>query len=353
MKDIYDYLKYYGNSTFKELAFNEVDSLIITLLTYAKLTNIVPSNKKGFKTIKEICEIYLNKYSEKDFKKEDYLFPSTYNLIKALKDSQRFNEAKVYYYLEEINKETQFGALTLRFPSNLCYVAFEGTDSNIIGWEEDFELIYKYPTISQIKAKNYLNETINFLDRNIYIGGHSKGGNLAMYAYMQANTNIKKRVINVYNYDGPGFLDDVLKNPLWQEMQPKLKMYVPEQSIFGMILGHEKYEVVKSHNLGLLQHYGDSWCCFGGKFLEGKLSKKSLNLEKNLKKYLAEMTEEEKIKFVETLALICEHLGIKNVMQFREIKPISIVNFFKEIKNVPNNMKKRFIEVIRLVISGS
>ena len=352
MKDIYDYLKYYGNSSFKELAFNEVDSLIITLLTYAKLKDIVPSTKKDFKTIKEICEIYLNKYSEKDFKKEDYLFPSSYKLIKNLKDSTRFSNAKVYYYLEEINKETQFGALTLRFP-NFCYIAFEGTDSNIVGWEEDFELIYKYPTISQTYAKNYLNETVNLIDRHLYIGGHSKGGNLAMYAYMHANSNIKKRVINIYNFDGPGFLDEVIKSKLYQEMLTKLKMYVPEQSIFGMILGHEKYQVVKSHNLGLLQHYGDTWCCFGGKFLEGKLSKKSHNLENNLKNYLDEMSTEEKIKFVETLSLICNHLGIKNVMQVREIKPISIINFFKEIKTVPNNMKKRFVEVIKLIISGS
>ncbi len=353
MKDIYDYLKYYGNSSFKELAFNEVDSLIISLLTYAKLKDIAPSNKKSFKTIKEICQIYLNKYSEKDFKKEDYLFPSSYKLITALENSRRFNEAKVYFYLEELNKETQFGALTLRFPNNICYIAFEGTDSNIVGWEEDFELIYKYPTISQDKAKTYLNETVNIMDRHLYIGGHSKGGNLAMYAYMHANPSIKKRVINIYNYDGPGFLDDVIKSNLYQEMLPKLKMYVPEQSIFGMMLGHQNYEVVKSHNLGLLQHYGDSWCCFGGKFLEGKISKKSLNLATNLKKYLDAMQLEEKIKFVETLVLICDHLGIKNVMQFREIKPSSIVNFFKEIKNVPNNMKKRFVEVIKLVISGS
>ncbi len=352
MKDIYDYLKYYGNSSFKELAFNEVDSLIITLLTYAKLKDIVPSTKKGFKNLKSICEIYLNKYSEKDFKKEDYLFPSTYKLIKAIKDCQRFNEAKIYYYLEEINKETQFGALTFRLP-NLCYVAFEGTDSNIVGWEEDFELIYKYPTISQTKAKNYLNETISLIDRCIYVGGHSKGGNLAMYAYMHANQSIKKRIKNIYNYDGPGFLEEIIKSNLYQEMLPKLKMYVPEQSIFGMMLGHQNFEVVKSHNLGLLQHYGDSWCCFGGKFLEGKISKKSQNLAINLKKYLDEMSLEEKVKFVETLTLICEHLGITNVMQFREIKPISIVNFFKEIKSIPNNMKKRFIEVIKLVISGS
>ena len=349
MKDLYDYLKYYGNSSFKELAFNEVDSLIISLLIYAKIKQLVSNNKKEGISLKKVCELFLNKYSEKDFKKEDYLFPSSYKLIKALKDSKRFNEGKIFYYLEETNTDSQFGALTFRLP-HMCYVAFEGTDSNISGWKEDFELIYKYPTISQTKAKNYLNETLTFLDRNVIIGGHSKGGNLAMYAYMNSNKNIKKRIINVYNFDGPGFLDNIINSEPYQEMLPKLKMYVPEQSIFGMILGHQNYQVVKSHKLGILQHYGDSWSCFGGKFLEGTLSKKSLKLENDLKNYLAKMSEEEKIKFVETLVSVCEHLNIKNVMQFRDIKPISIVNFFKEIKNVPNSMKKRFLEVIKMIL---
>ena len=161
---------------------------------------------------------------------------------------------------------------------------------------------------------------------------------------------IKKRIINVYNFDGPGFLDNIINSELYEEMLPKLKMYVPEQSIFGMILGHQNYQVVKSYKLGILQHYGDSWCCFGGKFLEGKLSKKSSKLENHLKNYLAKMSEEEKIKFVETLVLVCEHLNIKNVMQFRDIKPISIINFLKEVKNIPNDMKKRFLEVIKMIL---
>ena len=350
MKDLYDYLKYYGNSTFNEIAFNDVDSLIITELTYAKIKKFI-NNQKPI-TIKELCTLFLNKYSEKDFKKEDYLFPSSYKLILSLKDCQRFNQAKIYNYEKLINEETQFGALTLRFPNNLCYVAFEGTDSNIIGWQEDFELIYKFPTISQKLSQEYLNKTINIFDRNIYVGGHSKGGNLAMYAYMYSKPTIKKRIKTVYNFDGPGFLTDIITSPNYQEMTAKLKMFVPEQSVFGMILEHQNYQVVKSHGIGILQHYGDSWCCFGGKFLEGKLSKKSIKLETNLKKYLNEMNNEEKIKFVETLSLICKNLNIKNVMQFREIKPTSIVNFFKEMKNIPLSMKKRFLDVIKMLLIG-
>ena len=350
MKDLYEYLKYYGNSTFEEIAFNDVDSLIITELTYVKL-KVFFTNQKC-QTLKELCTEFLNKYSKKDFKKEDYLFPSSYKLMVALKDCQRFNQAKIYNYNEQTNEETQFGALTLRFPNNLCYVAFEGTDSSIIGWQEDFSLIYKFPTQSQTLSKEYLNKTITIFDRNIYIGGHSKGGNLAMYAYMYAKPTIKKRIKQVYNFDGPGFLDNIISSKEYQEMSQKLKMFVPEQSIFGMILGHQQYQVVKSHSLGILQHYGDSWCCFGGKFLEGKLSKKSNKLEENLKNYLNKMTEEEKIKFVETLIIVCKNLKIKNVMQFRDIKISSIINFLKEFKDIPNSTKKIFFDVIKMILVG-
>ena len=269
-----------------------IQPLIITELTYAKIKKFI-NNQKPI-TIKELCTLFLNKYSEKDFKKEDYLFPSSYKLILSLKDCQRFNQAKIYNYEKLINEETQFGALTLRFSNNLCYVAFEGTDSNIIGWQEDFELIYKFPTISQKLSQEYLNKTINIFDRNIYVGGHSKGGNLAMYAYMYSKPTIKKRIKTVYNFDGPGFLTDIITSPNYQEMTAKLKMFVPEQSVFGMILEHQNYQVVKSHGIGILQHYGDSWCCFGGKLEKGVLSKKSRKLENSLVEYLDNMTIDEK-----------------------------------------------------------
>lgn len=352
MKNIFDYLNFYGNSSFKELAFNDVDSLILTQLVYAKLKGCAPLKKGESRRLEDICSLFLAKYSEKDFKKEDYLFPNSYRLVLALQSSKRFMDAFVSNYIEEVASENQFGAMTVRFPDGTCYIAFEGTDSSIIGWKEDLELIYRYPILSQKRAQEYLNQTISFFDRKVYIGGHSKGGNIAMYAYMNAKFSIKRRVIHVYNFDGPGFLDNVLQSKEYLEMKPKLKMFVPEQSVVGMILGHGPYEVVRSRGLGILQHDAFTWCCFGGKFEPGILSKKSSKLEKHLEEYLKQMKDEEKVTFVTTLFAVFEHLNVTNVMQIREIKLSSIIAFIKELRTIPESTKKHLMDAIKMLISG-
>ncbi len=352
MKNIFTYLEYFGDVSFKEMAFNDVDSLILTQLVYSKFKGIAPSDFNSVK-LEYICEGFLKKYSPKDFKKEDYLFPNSYHLNELLVKSKRFKDGYVSYYIEEATKKNQFGALTIRFNNGICYVAFEGTDSSIVGWLEDLELIYKYPIVSQQRGCDYLNKVIKVWDRNIYIGGHSKGGNIAMYAYMNAKSSIKKRIKNVYNFDGPGFLDDVINSNVYKELEPKLKMYVPEQSVFGMILGHHNYQVVKSHGLGVLQHDGYTWCCFGGKLEKGVLSKKSRKLENSLVEYLDNMTIDEKKEFIRNVAIACEHLGIVNVMQIREIKLTSVINFFKELRTVPSSTKKRCIDVIKMLLMGA
>lgn len=352
MNNILNYLEYYGNTDFKELAFNDVDSLILSELVYAKLKGCAPSERRESRKIVDICSAFLAKFSEKDFKKEDYLFPNSYHLVMALQSSKRFMNAKIYYYIEEANSETQFGAMTVRFPEGFCYVAYEGTDSSIIGWREDFELMYQYPVLSQTRAASYLEDTINFFDRKIYIGGHSKGGNMAMYAFMKARSTIKNRVIKVYNFDGPGFLKEVVNTSDYQLLTQKLRMFVPEQSVIGMIFGHGDYEVVKSNSLALLQHDGFNWGVFGGKFLEASLSRKSERLEKNLAVYLEKLDMNERKRFVDTLFQMFANLNITNVMQFRDIRLTSIMAFLKELKAVPDTTKKHLVDIVKMLISG-
>ena len=143
VKNVFDYLEYYGNASFEEIAFNDVDSLILTQLVYAKLKKMAPDTKLISKKLVDVCSMFLAKYSEKDFKNEDYLFPNSYRLVLALQSSKRFMDARVSYYIEEATSETQFGAITVRFNNGICYVAFEGTDSSIVGWAEDFKLMYE------------------------------------------------------------------------------------------------------------------------------------------------------------------------------------------------------------------
>lgn len=352
MKNYFDYLNFYGNDSFQDFAFNEVDSLILAMLSYVKLDGIVPKEKRASISLKEACEQFLDKYREKDFKKEDWLFPVSYKLMEMLQDSKRFSSARLYYLSSSVDSFGQFGAITIRLNNGITYVSFEGTDSAVVGWKEDFELMYKHPVSSQKKALMYFDETLNLFDRSIYIGGHSKGGNLAMYAYMYGKDYYKKRVKQVYNFDGPGFLEDVVHSSLYQEMCNKLTMIVPKESVIGLILGHSTYRVVNSSQKAVMQHESWSWECFGGYFVPATLSKKSEKLDQNLNEYVNAMSFEERKNFVETIFAVFEKSNITNIMQLKEFKISTLLSIMKEIKNVPSSTKRNLVAVLRMLITG-
>lgn len=351
MKNLFDYLLYYGNISFDKMEFNEVDGLILALLSYVKLRKIVPENN-DFIYLEEACFKFLKKYSEKDFKKEDWLFPNSYQLMLALQSSKRFYHAKLYNWAANVNSKGQFGAVTIRLPNHVTYVSFEGTDSNVVGWKEDFQLMYQFPISSHVMAKEYLNETVNIFDRDIYIGGHSKGGNLAMYAYMYGKEKIKKRVKRVYNFDGPGFLKEVISSDLYQEMLPKLTTFIPKESVIGVILEGSNYRVINSSAKAVLQHDAYSWECFGGYLSITTLSKKSEKLKSNLKEYLENMSDDERKNFVDTFFAVFEKSNITNIMQLKELKISTLLNIMKELKNIPATTKRNLIALLRMLITG-
>lgn len=352
MKNLFFYLQYYGNVSFKEMAFNDVDSLICSLLSYVKLLGIVPNSKNEFIYLEDACEQFLAKYDKSDFKKEDWLFPNSYKLIEMLKDAKRFWHTKLSYYVASVDGNGQFGALLLRLPNRVTYLSFEGTDSNVSGWKEDFQIIYENPTYSQEKAVMYFNNALKLGDTSIYLGGHSKGGNLAMYAYLYGKDKYKRRVRKVYNFDGPGFVEEITKSEKYQELLNKLAVFVPRESVIGMILENANLHVVKSNSLAVLQHDAYTWECFGGKFVLTELAKKSKNLHNNLEEYLKSMSLEDRKNFVETFFDIFKKSEITNIMQLKELKIASLLKIMKELKNVPTKTKQNLIAILRLLITG-
>ena len=352
MKNLFDYLGFYGDLSFSEHQFNDVDALILALLSYVEFDDIVHTIKTSSVTLLKACELFLNKFSEKDFKKKDWIFPNSYRLVKALKNSKRFQKARLSYFVSSVDSHGQFSGITIRLGNGLTYVSYEGTDSNVSGWKEDFELLYKSEIFSQKYAVEYFNKTLNLFDRVVYVGGHSKGGNLAMYAYMNGLEKFKRRVKNVYNFDGPGFLDAVLTTKKYQEMTTKLKMFVPKESVIGMMLGHGDYTVVNCEGLVFNQHDGYGWECFGGFFVPTELSKKSKKFESNLQEYLASMTNEEKQNFVETFFNIFETANIKNIMELKDLKISKLLTLMKGIKNVPESTKRNLVAIVRMLITG-
>ncbi len=172
MASLKEYLKYYKDLSFQETPLNDVDSMIFTQLVYADFKDVIPKEKGNYILFSDAMRLFLKKYNES--KKVPRFLKEVYSLIDILKNARRYENIKLYYYIKMVDAEKQFCAFTLRFDGKV-YVAFEGTDTSIIGWKEDFMLTNTFPVPAQRFAIQYLNNTVGFFDKEVYIGGHSKG----------------------------------------------------------------------------------------------------------------------------------------------------------------------------------
>ena len=170
------------------------------------------------------------------------------------------------------------------------------------GWKENFEICYNFPTLSMQDAINYLNQTNTSKYKTIYVGGHSKGGNLAVVASMYAKNSIKKKIKAIYSNDGPGVTLEIFKSKEYKEIENKIKLYMPGDSYVGTLLYQPKIEkIVKSNNFSIWEHDCNSWEVFGNFFLEDKLTKNSKDLNTRSLNFLKEFDVEKRKEMIETI----------------------------------------------------
>lgn len=352
MGSILDYAELYSDLTFRESPFNDIDNLILCEIIYLDFTNIVPTDLKRGIILKEVARKYFEKFPYHEKRKNALPLDRVTKLFNIIKNSKRYQDLEMYHYVYEITPEKQFGAVCYRFPDRSLYVAFMGTDDTLIGWKEDCHLSYLFPIPAQEQAINYLNETIRFTDHHLYIGGHSKGGNLAMTAAMYARKNIKKKILTIYNNDGPGFLDKETNSIEYQEILSKIKMFVPENSIVGMMLcQNQNYVVVKSNQKGLLQHDGTSWQCFGPRFVHGSLSLNSRQFKFRLERWLTKYDPAARKRLVSIFFQVLERSGITKKSELDNLKINHAIKIVRELKNTDSDSKKFLIEAFKSIFT--
>ncbi len=333
METVYDYIKYYKNLTFEESNFNDMDNIVFCTLSYLPLNNIQIEDKNPSAIFSQI------KNTE-----DNSIVHNSLKLLREIYDSTRYKNIKFSNYINIVDENTQFSALTIRFGKGNCFVAYRGTDTSIIGWKEDFELAYTYPVPAQYLAKNYLKKTIKFSDKTIYVGGHSKGGNLAMAASMEIDNNIFKKIKTIYNNDGPGFLPEEYHSKKFKNIEPKLKMFIPEESIVGILLNNiNHYTVVKSKATGIKQHDLTTWLCFGCFLKQGRLSIFSKKLQIVINDWLQSSDDKKKKSIVENLFKIIQITGTTDL---KNIKIPSIKQLINEIKGIDKESRQVLINTL-------
>lgn len=349
MVGINTYIKEYGDKTFNEEKFNEIDNVILSSVVYLNFDGIVPKNKKSI-SLCEAGNIFLYKYNYFDVSKLGIAQKVSYKILKQIVNTKRYKDIQMYNYKYIWDTDTQFGAVCFKVKKKFIYVAFEGTDNLLSGWKEDFQMAYEFPVPSQKLAVKYLNENIKLFDKNIIVGGHSKGGNLALVSSMYCKNRINKKIKQIYSNDGPGLKKEQIESENYSKIRDRLIHLVPNYSYVGVLLRNDKFTVIKTNRKDFMAHAVSSWQVNKNEFIRENLSSISDNFRKSLLKWLDEHDLNQREKMISTVFKTLEESGIKNLNDFFNLK--NAITVIRNINNIDDETKKLVISLIEFNLNN-
>lgn len=344
--NIYDYVKYFGEYSFKERPFNEVDNIIFSALAYIDFTSVLSENSSKI-TIYDAYEPFKKNYKPR--KKEMIAVKNALKLYEELYNTIRYKDIEMQYYSYIGNDESQFSAITFMLDKKNYYVAFEGTDSLISGWEEDFKMAYHFPVEAQVLAKKYLDKHFTMKKCNLIIGGHSKGGNLALVSSMYCNYFVKKKIKKIYSNDGQGLRKAQLESKFYQKIENRYVHIIPNYSIVGLLFRHkDDYIVVKSSKKGFLAHDLFTWQVSYDHLEKDKLSRSSRVFDDGFTRWLDRYDDEKRKIFVKEFFRIVKENNIKDLMEIK-LKKELLLNIIKQSKEINPMVKEMTIELFKII----
>lgn len=331
MANLFDYLQWRGDLRFSQDPPNAVDALIFSGLAYIRYGNSVVQNPGVPVTLHAAAEEFFGLPDQE----ERVLLKRDLELLYHAANSRRFGDAELFQYRDVLLEEeqTQFAAVTFLLDDGSAFLAFRGTDSTLVGWQEDFNMSFKQVVPAQLMAVDYVRQVEAELWQPLRLGGHSKGGNLAVFAAARSSPAVQSKILQVYNNDGPGFNDYLMGDVGYQAMVPKIRTYVPQSSVIGMLLEHEEpYTVIRSKTVGLLQHDYYSWEVLGPGFIPmEEVSQDSRFVSATIKNWLAEMTAQERSEVVEAMFGLLNLGEVDSALDI--FQPKNLKTYFKTLSS--------------------
>ena len=348
--NFFTYLKWRGDLSIKEFPFNEVDALILSELVYIHFENIVPEvGTDGCISIREANARY-----EKSTVREMFYYKDKEELFDALAFCPRFADMMLCNYVSTYDEgaQEQFAAMHVNVAPNFTFIAFRGTDSTVVGWREDLNMSFMMPVPAQKSAVEYVEKTAKGLFKRYCLGGHSKGGNLAVYSGVFCNPKLQRKIVSIYNFDGPGFNRKMVNDEAYKRVEDRISTFVPEQSIVGLLMEHEEdYKVVESTEFSILQHEGFSWVIDRDHFVTvDSVDKFSKSFSVTLKAWLAQMNAEERKEVVDAFFDVFVNAGINDFMEIIDMDIKKAGLLLKQVANVPQAQRDKVMKLIKLLI---
>ena len=357
MKNMLDYIKEFGHVSFEERAFSEIDALVLTELEYLPLEKVVPSDENGenFVTVKEIAE-YMQEHKQELFDENPMMITEErHEVSQVIADAPRFQSLKFFGVVSVWDKDTtkQFAAVTVEVEPSVRLVVFRGTDETLIGWKEDFLMTYSPLVAAQTDAKEYLAKQASLFDGDLMVSGHSKGGNLAIYAAATQEEDVQLRIVDIFCFDSPGLYRSVLETKGYQNIVPLAMRYIPQDSLVGLMLESEvPYVIVKSNATGAMQHSAMTWEIEDGQFIKmEKLTKNSQLNDQTFKKWTESVSDEELELFWNVFFELLFSVGIDTVNDLYGQFMHYVQEFLKAAGNMDEEKRELLTRIALLLVS--
>ena len=357
MKNMLDYIKEFGHVSFEERAFSEIDALVLTELEYLPLEKIVPSDENGekFVTVKEIAE-YMQEHKQELFDENPMMITQErHEVSQVIADAPRFQSLKFFGVVSVWDKDTtkQFAAVTVEVEPSVRLVIFRGTDDTLIGWKEDFLMTYSPLVAAQTDAKEYLAKQASLFDGDLMVSGHSKGGNLAIYAAATQEEDVQLRIVDIFCFDSPGLYRSVLETKGYQNIVPLAMRYIPQDSLVGLMLESEvPYVIVKSNATGAIQHSAMTWEIEDGQFIKmEKLTKNSQLNDQTFKKWTESVSDEELELFWNVFFELLFNAGIDTVNDLYGQFMHYVQEFLKAAGEMDEEKREMLTRIALLLVS--
>lgn len=258
---------------------------------------------------------------------------------------------KLWNYVNqiELDQETQFSAMVCELPGGVTYVAFRGTDESIVGWKEDLNLAFSEPAPGQRLSVSYLEQAAATIEGTFYVGGHSKGGNLAVYASMNCDSGVRERIDRIYDHDGPGFRPEVRQKSAYNEIRERIHKTVPRSSLVGMLLyTEESYKVVESKTIGLAQHNPYTWLIRDDSFkIVEEIRAGRKFMDQALNEWILSLDQEQMHTFVDTLYRVVQASETDNLIDFTANWLQSIHKIGAALKEVDKETADVIVQIMR------
>ena len=353
---IIDYVKT-EMRTFAEHPFHEVDSLVLAQFSYIHLGNLIaPLSAGAVRKPLTLQQLYRAECFPHYFADQPDALRNR-KLLAACAASPRFRDIGIAYYEQDFDeaREKQFCAMTFFLNDDSAYLAFRGTDATLVGWKEDFNMAFLTPVPSQEAALNYTLTVSKLVRGTLILGGHSKGGNLAVYAAMMCPTRLQNRIASIYSHDGPGFRDNIFESDGYLRIKDRIHKTLPQSSLVGMLLEHqEDYAIVESTAVGITQHIPYSWIVRNGDFVRlTTLTSGADYMNRTLSEWLSGLSNEQREQFVDALYSVISATGLTSLLELRENWQTELAILLENMKNMDDATKHILQETLRSLIHMS